>query len=178
MMKILMFLVSFVFVVFSVQAADTGYSSTSKRNMFTSENKPHIGLLAGVTVPEGEGDETAEVGVDIGYQPLRNYGFGAEFTNATVDTGVEDVARNTLLLKALYHFGEETMIRYGYLGLGAGAVFVSDDTLEMIAPIAGFDVPVTSQDTEYITLGANARYNVIADETDAFTLSGAVKYWY
>lgn len=177
-MKILMFLISFVFVVFSAQAADTGYSSVSKRNMFTSENKPHVGLLAGATMPEGDGDATAEVGVDIGYQPYKNYGFGAEFSNATVDTGDDDIARNTLLLKAMYNFSEESGIRYMYLGLGAGAVFTSDDTQAMVAPIAGFDVPVTSQNTEYITLGANARYNVIADETDAFTLTGAVKYWY
>lgn len=184
-MKILIGITSFLFVVLSAHAEedDGGYLSMKRPDIFASEYKPHVGLLAGVSTPEGDGDDNAEVGIDIGYQPkpTKPVEVGAEFTHAMVDDGLDETARNTVLLKATYNFESDTaLIKDSYAGIGAGAVFESDDTLAVAAPIVGFDIPVTKQirTEDYMTLGANARYAFVEDETDTFTLAGAVKYWY
>lgn len=160
---------------------DRGSLSMKKPNMFTSEYKPHVGLLAGVTSPEGRGNDEAEVGIDIGYSPTRDaLRLGAEFSSARFGEGNNETDRNTLLLKAAYDFKTDTVfLRDSWVGLGAGAVFTDNDTVAVAAPMVGFDIPVTDTNKEYITLGANARYNFIeADAVDTFTLAGAVKYWY
>lgn len=158
---------------------DSGSSSMKKPNMFTSEFQPHIGLLAGVTSPEGDGDSEAELGVDIGYQPKAPYSLGAEFSHVRFGNNDVNADRDTLLLKAGYNFGGDmALIKYSWIGVGAGAVFDEDDTRAVLTPMVGFDIPVTRTDTEFITLGANARYSIISEVDDTFTVNGAVKYWY
>lgn len=171
---------------FTAQAADDDYTSSSMKrpNMFTSEYKPSVGILAGMVSPEGDGDDEAAIGIDLSYAPTRqNFTLGGEYSFSRVGSGDAEEDVNTVLLKAGYSFGGDNMfMKYSWVALGAGAVFTDDDTLAVASPMVGFDVPVTSQDTEYISLGANARYNFIENlgtsENDTFTLNGAVKYWY
>lgn len=159
---------------------DSGYSAMKRPGMFAAENKPFVGLTAGVTAPEGDRDESAEVGVEIGIQPNETAGLSLEYNNATIDNGIDETTRNTVLAKAAYNFGgDTTLIKDSYVALGAGAVFLPDKTAAVATPIIGFDIPVTKGSSDYMTLGANARYAFVAEgEDDTMTLNGAVKYWY
>lgn len=186
MTKILVVLTTIIFTSLSTWAADdSGYSMMKKPNMFTSEYKPYVGILAGMTYPEGDGTDEGEVGIDIGYSPMKtNFLLGAEYSHARFDdvAANDEIDRDTVLLKAVYGFRGDTdtmLLRDSWVGLGAGAVLTDDDTVAVASPMIGFDVPVTSTETEYLTLGLNARYNFVeADAIDTSTVAGAVKYWY
>jgi len=171
----------------TANAADdeSGYSSIKRPNMFTSEYKPHVGLLAGVVNPEGDGEEESNVGLDIGYAPNRqNFTLGLEygFTQFGEGDASEDI--HNVLIKPGYAFGGDTMfIKHSWVALGLGAYLADNDTVLVASPMIGFDIPVTAQDKEYITLGANARFNFVEeqddiDENDSAALNAAVKYWY
>lgn len=161
-------------------AQETGVSAVKKTQEFSSRYQPHVGLLAGVTDPEGDRDSSSEMGVEVGIKANPLMDIGAEFSNSKIDNGVNDQTRNTLLLKAHYNLESDVIIlKDSYVGLGAGAIFKSSETVAVAAPLIGFDIPVTSGSSDYMTLGAAARYAFIAEgEIDTFTLSGAVKYWY
>lgn len=164
-------------------AEDSGLLTMKKPNMFTSEYKPYVGILAGMTAPEGRGDDQGEVGIDIGYSPTKeNLMLGAEYSHAQFDdvAANDEIDRDTLLIKAGYKFSSDNMfVRNSWVALGVGALFTDDDTVAVAAPMVGFDIPVTSTDTEYLTLGLNARYSFVeADAIDTGTVAGAVKYWY
>lgn len=181
--KTLVIVASCALFSFSAQAADEdrGMLSMKKPNMFTSEYKPHVGLLAGVTTPEGDSDGKTEIGIDIGYSPTKKaFRLGAEFSYARFIERNDEIDRNTLMVKAVYGFETDAVFfRDSWVGLGAGAVFTDDDTVGVAAPMVGFDIPVTDTNREYLTLGANARYNFIeAGALDTMTVAGAVKYWY
>lgn len=164
---------------------DSGFLSMKKPNMFTSEYKPHFGLLAGVVTPEGDGDDESNIGLDLGYAPGKeNFTLGLEygFTQFGSGDAAEDV--HTVLVKPGYSFGGDTaFIKHSWVALGLGALLTEDDSLMVASPMIGFDIPVTDLDKEYITLGANARFNFVeeqddVDENDSMTVNGAVKYWY
>lgn len=163
---------------------DSGYSSMRKPNMFTSEYKPHVGLLAGAVMPEdSDADDETNIGLDIGYAPGKeNFTLGLEYGFSQVGSGDAEEDVHTALLKAGYAFGGDTaLIKHSWVALGVGALINEDDTLGVAAPMIGFDIPVSDQDKEYITLGANARYNFVeqvAPDNDSLTVNGAVKYWY
>lgn len=165
--------------------SDSGFLSMKKPNMFTSEYKPHFGLLAGVVTPEGDGSDESNVGLDIGYAPTKeNFTLGLEygFTQFGEGDAKEDV--HNILVKPGYSFGGDTMIiKHSWVALGVGAYLTDSDTLLVASPMIGFDIPVTAQDKEYLTLGANARFNFVeeqddVDENDSMAINGAVKYWY
>ncbi len=164
---------------------DSGYLSMRKPNMFTSEYKPHVGLLAGAVMPEdSDGDDEANIGLDIGYVPTKeNFTLGLEYGFSQVGSGDAEEDVHTALLKAGYAFGgDTTFIKHSWVALGIGALINEDDTLGVAAPMVGFDIPVSDMDKDYITLGANARYNFVEEqgdlENDSLTVNGAVKYWY
>ncbi len=146
----------------------------------SSQWKPHIGILAGAAIPEGSGNSSAELGLDIGYQPYVPFGLGAEYVHSRFDDGVTTADRNTLWVKATYNFGGEIeILRYSYMGVGVGAVFADSDTAIAGAPILGFDIPLQLSQDEKISLGANAKYAIVGDnQTDATSINGVVKYWY
>ncbi len=173
---------------FSLSAAaqdDSGYLSMRKPNMFTSEYKPHVGLLAGAVMPEdSDGDDETNIGLDIGYAPTKqNFTLGLEYGFSQVGSGDAEEDVHTALLKAGYAFGgDTTFIKHSWVALGVGALITDDDSLAVAAPMIGFDIPVSDIDKEYVTLGANARYNFVEEqgdlENDSLTVNGAVKYWY
>lgn len=143
---------------------------------------PHIGLLGGMTSPEGSYDSTGSVGLDAGFQPYVPFGVGAEATyyRANGDGATADLERTQVLAKASYNFGGDVaVIKHSYVGLGAGVVFEDSETELVSAPMVGFDIPLKQAANDYITLGANARYAITeGSSADAFTVNGAVKYWY
>lgn len=142
---------------------------------------PHIGLLAGVATPEGDYDSTGEVGIDIGFQPYIPFGLGAEISYYNSAGDNRDLERTQALAKGTYHFGGTTaLIKHSYVGLGAGAVFKSNGTALVSAPILGFDIPLrTVENMNKLSIGANAKYAVIeGSEPDSLSVVGAVKYWY
>jgi len=145
-----------------------------------SEYKPHLGLLAGAAQPEGSGDTASEVGIDIGYQPYIPYGMGLEYIHSRVDDGSDTKDRDTVWLKGSFNFGgTATLIRDSYVGLGLGAVMLSDRTAWAAAPIAGFDIPLERKQNQFVSVGAAARYAIVSDgEVDTFSLNGVVKYWF
>lgn len=164
---------------------DSGFLSMKRPNMFTSEYKPHVGLLAGVVNPEGDGEEESNVGFDIGYAPTKeNFTLGLEYGFTQFGEGAAKEDIHNILVKPGYAFGGDTMlIKHSWVALGVGAYLIDNDTVLVASPMIGFDIPVTDQDKEYITLGANARFNFVEeqddiDENDSAALNAAVKYWY
>ncbi len=145
-----------------------------------SEFKPHVGLLMGASQPEGNGQESADLGIDIGYQAYIPLSLGAEYIHSRVDDGAETKDRDTIWIKSTYNLGGTIpVIGQSYVGLGLGAAFRSDGTSAAIAPIVGFDIPVVDFEQGFMSLGANARYSVVVDgELDTFSLAGVAKYWF
>lgn len=184
--KLVVILASCTFFSLSAIAADDyGSSSMRKPNMFTSEYKPHVGLLAGAVMPEdSDADDESNLGLDIGYAPTKeNFTLGLEYGFSQVGSGDAEEDIHTALLKAGYSFGgDTTLIKHSWVALGVGALITDDDSLAVAAPMIGFDIPVSDIDKEYVTLGANARYNFVEEqgdlENDSLTVNGAVKYWY
>lgn len=181
-MKTLLILALSLFAA-SANAAETGSSSMNRPMDTTSDYKPSIGLFAGVISPEGSAEDEAAIGLDYSYAPNKdNLTLGAEYGFSKMGSGSAEDDQHTVLLKAGYSFGgENTLIRHSWVALGAGAIFTDSRTLAVASPMVGFDFPITSQDKDYLSLGANARYNFIenvADANDTMTINGAVKYWY
>ncbi|MBC7752672.1 MAG: hypothetical protein H7Z71_00435 [Moraxellaceae bacterium] len=145
-----------------------------------AEFRPHLGLIVGVSRPEGSGQESSDLGIDFGYQAYIPFSLGAEYFRSRVDDGKAIKDRNTVWLKSTYNFGGTIpVLNHGYAGLALGAVFNSDKTSAAIAPVIGFDIPVTDMERGFLSLGATARYAIISDgELDTFSLGGVVKYWF
>ena len=147
----------------------------------TSEYKVHMGANVGFNTPEGSNGTTANVGVEVGYQPYIPYGVGAELFTTHIDSdNNQDEQRTALLAKGSYNFGGEApVIRHSWIGLGAGPVY-SGDTWEVgLAPQLGFDLPFDSVEFPGISMGGNAKYLVTSTDTpDAFMLNLALKYWF
>ena len=147
--------------------------------------QPHIGVIGGVSSPDGPYDAAGEIGVEAGYQPYIPISLGAEVTTVEFDgDGVRpEINRTNILAKVAYNFGGKTMIlRDSYVGLAMGPSFeevgFDDDVHFGFMPNAGFDIPLEGVD-ENVTVGANLRYFVTTgDSPDAVALRGAVKYWF
>ena len=171
-------------LVFSAQAyaAEAGQNVLPKQRPVekSSELRPHIGLIAGAAQPEGSGISSGEYGLSVGYQPYIPFGAGVEYTHARIDDGFESKNRDTVILKGTYNFGGTTpVIKDSYLGLGLGTVLKSDGTSLVVAPLAGFDIPLKHDEAQFVSIGAATRYAIVNDgEADTFSLSGVVKYWY
>lgn len=146
-----------------------------------SDLRTHVGVTAGLNVPDGSYDTTPNLGVDVGFQPYIPFGLGAELFTTEIDADSADTDQRTALLgRGTYNFGGEIpVVRHSFLGLAAGPV-VTGGTWEVgIAPLVGFDIPVTKINNSDLTIGANAKYLVITSGTpDSFMANMAVKYWY
>lgn len=143
------------------------------------EARMHMGLNLGINNPEGDHGATPEVGIDVGYQPLIPFGLSLELsTSRFSSTDDEYYKRTTLMTKGTYNFGGDTpVIRYSYFGIATGAVFLNDGTEFGIAPVIGFDVPLTDDHT--YSLGYTARYLfVTSKDPDSLITSASLKYWF
>lgn len=114
------------------------------------EYRPHVGLLYGLLIPEGSWKNTDSLGFDVGFQPYIPFGLGLEFTHTNLKHENDShFNRNDLLFKGSYHFGgEHKIIRHSFVGLGMGASINAESTEFVMAPLAGFDVPLSHKKGE------------------------------
>lgn len=148
--------------------------------------RPHFGILAGVSTPEGSFDTGAEYGIDVGFQPVIPFSLGIEFNQANYDADAgDDFSRSSFLLKGAYNFGGNIVVlKDSYIGLGAG-LLVEDvgpatTTYGGLMPNLGFDIPTFQIKEDWVSLGANARYLITGSENapDVFAVNGVLKYWF
>jgi hypothetical protein len=143
--------------------------------------KMHVGLLTGINIPEGRRGATPEIGVDIGYQPFIPYGLGLELSTSRFDAADDEMhKRVTMLAKGSYNFGGDLpVIRYSYVGLAGGAVFLHKGPEMGIAPTMGFDIPLGPEIHDAMTLGFYTKYLVVSGgQPDSLMTSAAFKFWY
>ena len=147
--------------------------------------KPHIGILSGLTEPEGELDASGSVMIETALQPVIPFSAGLQFMLSEMDGETESkVERFGLLASASYNFGGDTpIIRHSYLMLSSGAILDKldgDDQFALgIMPAAGFDHPIKAWSDSEMTLGLRASYLFVTDSRpDELALRAAVKYWY
>lgn len=166
------------------QSSDTSISVQKENEWRKNYPKPHMGLLAGVAHPEGYNNGT-EVGVDAGFQPYVPFGASVELSTATNDIdNASDLTRTKLLAKGSYNFGGGVpVIKDSYVGFGAGPMLEtygsSTEVAVGIMPYLGFDIPLQRKSHDFMTAGLAARYlTTTSGGPDAFTVNGALKYWF
>lgn len=147
-----------------------------------SANKWHAGVTSGISSPErDEISNSAAFGLDVGYQPTENFGLGLDAFTTRQDDAFEE-QRTTGLFNAKYVIGGDIpVINKTYIGAGAGPIFVSNKVRWAGAPMLGFDVPLSSKTSDYLSLGANAKYIFTTDNADApreLASALALKYWF
>ena len=148
-----------------------------------SENAPYIGVMGGVTTPEGRYNSGGEYGLELGYKPFNPIGAAIEVSHTDLKNtqSTSNLARTDVLFKATYTLGGTTpVIRDSYVGIGLGPIFKPDGTGFGSAPIVGFDIPLASQREEAnFSLGANAKYLIVSgSDPNALSVNGVLKYWY
>ncbi len=143
------------------------------------ESRIHFGYNLGINNPEGSRSASPELGIEVGFQPLIPFGLSLELSTSRFDSSHDEFhRRTTLLLRGTYNFGGDIpVIRYSYFGLATGAVFLSDGTEVGIAPVAGFDIPLT--DDHAWSLGFMAKYLfVVSEDPDSLITSASLKLWF
>lgn len=139
--------------------------------------KLHMGLTAGVNSPNGDAGSSAEYGINVGFQPYVPFGVGAEIITAELDD--TDIQRTSVLARGTYNFGGDIpVLRSSYLGVTAGPMFVDGETELSVGPLAGFDIPLQNQTSNFLSLGLQAKYLWTTDSQDSFSGGVALKYWY
>ncbi len=142
------------------------------------QQKVHMGLSTGISSPEGSNQDSSEVGVNVGFQPYVPFGVGAELSTTQVNTNT-DYARTTGLVRGTYNFGGDLpVIKSSWLGVGTGPVFIPSGVEWALAPMLGFDIPLSTKLHKVVSLGLNAKYLIITDELDALVSNLALKYWF
>lgn len=178
------------FVMSQAYAQDVGESQTTFPKPSAVENgemyQPHVGIIAGHSMPEGSYDSNIEYGIDVGYQPYIPFGLGVEISQATYDGEGQnpELIRTKALVKASYNMGGNIpIIRDSYLGLGVGPMleraYANDLVYVGYMPNLGFDVPLKDIGDDKFSLGGNARYLISSSDTpDVFSVNGVLKYWF
>jgi hypothetical protein len=175
----------------SAFAAETGRTQGTfpkmAPNMTEDYIKPHVGVFAGLANPEASFDTSVEYGLDVGFQPWSPIGIGFELSGLGTDrmqgSTPQDLNRTNILVKGTYNLGGSIpVVRYSYLGLGLGAVVDSSayrGTHTGIAPLLGFDIPLTSAPSQFFSLGAAAKYVFVSGPSpDGISVNGMAKYWF
>ncbi len=140
----------------------------------------HMGLTAGVNSPDSnlDNDESAEYGINVGFQPLVPFGVGAEITTTELDDGTND-QRTSVLARGTYNFGGDIpILKNMWLGAAGGPVIIDNKFEWAVAPTAGFDIPLSTKMHDVISIGLNAKYMYISNVPDSLVAAAAVKYWY
>lgn len=139
--------------------------------------KIHMGMTAGVSSPRGDAKSSPEFGINVGFQPYVPFGLGAEVITAELaDTNIQ---RTSILARGTYNFGGDIpVLRSSYLGVTTGPMFVDGKTEWSVGPLAGFDIPLQNQTSNFLSLGLQAKYLWTTNTQDAFSAGAALKFWY
>ena len=151
-----------------------------------SELKPHLGMLLGLSNPEGAYSSGTELGVTLGYQFYIPYSMGFELSTVgnEASTDSAELRRTKVLAQLTYNFaGNIPVISKSYVGLGMGPMLESfrgdDDVVWGVMPVVGFDIPLGRGKMENFSLGGNARYLVSSSGLpNVFSTNVAAKYWF
>ena len=141
--------------------------------------KIHMGLMTGVTNPNGDAESSPEFGINVGFQPYVPFGVGAEVTTSELNNS--NVQKTNLLVRGTYNLGGNIpVLRSSYLGVLTGPMFQSEDgdTEFSVGPTVGFDIPLQEKANDYLSLGLSAKYLYTTDVQDSFAANLALKYWY
>nr|MBA2403322.1 hypothetical protein [Bdellovibrionales bacterium] len=141
------------------------------------ESRIHLGLNMGINIPEGTRGATPELGIDIGFQPIIPFGLSLELSTSRFDGADDEMhRRTTLMTRGTYNFGGDIpVIKYSFLGVATGVVFLHDGMEMGLAPVMGFDVPLT--DDRNCSLGFVAKYLfVTSQDPDSLMTSAALKH--
>jgi hypothetical protein len=143
---------------------------------------PHAAVMLGVANPEGSYDAAPEFGVDVGFQPYVPFGLGAMFLSSSNNSKNDsrNLDRTSLLARATYNFGGTIpVIRNSYVGAAAGPVWEMGNVDVGVAPLIGFDIPLSTDQNQKVSLGAQAKYLIVSsNESDGLSVNGVVKYWF
>ena len=152
------------------------------QRLINEEQKvPHIGFLIGANNPEGGATSSTEMGIDVGYQPYIPFGVGLQVMNTkNVSPSGENLDRTSVLARGTYNFGGTLpVIKESYVGLGLGPIFKESGTDMAYVPMIGFDIPLSKEYEQILSLGALAKYNIIdGSDQDAASLDAVMKYWF
>lgn len=177
--KIILSVIAFA-MAFSAQAAQRTGSSTLPQPRPVEdreEMRPHIGLIGGAVDQEGSVGSQGNFGLEVGFQPYLPVALAAEITHTETNALEQTMA----LAKATYNFGgSNPLVRHSYAGFILGADFERSGTYVASGPIIGFDIPTRDRPSDFISIGANARYTILSkgDPDTLVGLNGVVKYWY
>ncbi len=182
-MKKLMLSTLFMMIAANSYAQKNVNTSTVTPHRVTEDSgyKPHLGLVAGTSTPEGSNKTGSEFAIDAGYQAYVPFSVGFEISRNSYEnenTGME--YRDNLMAKAAYNFGGNIpVIKNSYIGVGAGISMIENVGHLVSSPLLGFDIPVTRAQENPLSLGALAKYLVYeGTNPDSLTVAAVVKYWY
>lgn len=177
-----------IFIVFTAMMCVSAMASdiTPELRAVTHEElyKPHLGVAAGWSQPEGSYQSSGVYSIEYGIQPYIPFSYTIKGLFAEYIDGDTSFNRTSLILEGKYNFGGTIpLIKYSYVGLGLGPAWedgsVDDGLALAFYPQVGFDWPLKKWLGEPISLGMNANYLISSRSTaDTFNLTGVVKYWY
>jgi len=178
--------VGFLSTISGLAFAETGRSvfTPTKKAEGNAEQKPSIGLSAGLANPSESQNSTMNYSLEYGIQPVIPFSVGAKLSSfAAPGSGNNaSLTRTSLLLTGDYNFGGDiAVIKNSYVGLEVGPVLDNirnSATVDLgIAPRIGFDIPLGA--VKKYSLGAVADYLFVGGaKTNVFSLNGIVKYWF
>ncbi|MFZ4715306.1 MAG: hypothetical protein ACOYL6_16405 [Bacteriovoracaceae bacterium] len=146
-----------------------------------NETNLQMGINGGVNSPRGaENNSTSELGATIAYQPFAPIGIGADVSTSRFQKSEdENYRRITALARATYNLGGTIpVLNKTYIGAGTGPVFLKGRTEWALAPLAGFDIPLTNKAHNYVSLGLNEKFLAVTNAPNAWITTAAVKYWF
>lgn len=142
------------------------------------EQKWRAGILTGFNSPKGDIGTTTELGITTAFQPAGLLGFGVDAGTSRLDDE-NSYQRTIVMVNALYNMGGDIpVLRTSYLGGGGGPIILGNKVNWGYAPVAGFDVPLSNKNHDFISLGLTARYLINPDTPNSLTAAAAVKYWF
>ncbi len=173
-------------MLWNVAAFASPSDQISTKQRVNDYEKPHVGVLLGVTSPEGAYQNSAEVGLNFGFEAALPFSLGLELSNAKNQTRNEfdKLQRTKLLVTGAYNFSESIpLLSTTYIGAGIGPSLESttnDDELAWIfMPYAGFDVPFLLKSNAMWSAGLNARYLISSTgQPNSTSLLFVTKYWF
>jgi hypothetical protein len=143
-----------------------------------SEKIIYMGLVGGGENPNGPLRTETQVGIVAGAQYLSGVSYGAEVNTTKLDD-VSRSQRTIATVQSGYKMGGDIpLLKDVYVAVGAGPAFVPDHVRWAIAPVVGFDIPLSKKMHEFVSIGLNAKYVGVTNSPDSYVGSAAVKYWY